>query len=134
MLGIRLARYFRSPATMPFAAPDSPAGFLGALSGTRVLEPQNARCLWVLDLEPDLARAGSIRVFAVLRDDALATQLAGMRENRRAVALNVLAELDSGPRIGEQLCQLGLALLEWPRPPGRPTGGPRSARRQEAER
>jgi hypothetical protein len=34
-----------------------------------------------------------------------------------AVSIEVLAELDSGPRPGEQLPELGLALLEWPRPP-----------------
>jgi hypothetical protein len=74
---------------------------LAALSSP-ILKSQNAWGRRILDLEPDLARAGSIGVLAVLRDDAFATQLAGMREDGRAVALNVLAELDCGPRIGEQ--------------------------------
>jgi hypothetical protein len=56
-------------------------------------------------------------VHAVLRDDAFATQLAGMREDGRAVALNVLAELDAGPRIGEQPFEPRLALIERLRSP-----------------
>src|ERR1700686_2309848 len=80
-------------------------------------EPQHARRRWVLCLEPGLAGTGPIRMLAVLRDDAFGAEPAGMREDGRAVALNVLAILDSRRRLREELCQLGLALLELPRAP-----------------
>jgi hypothetical protein len=53
----------------------------------------------------------------VLRHDALGAELAGMREDGRAVALQVLAILDPGRRLGEELRESGLALLKRPRAP-----------------
>jgi hypothetical protein len=54
---------------------------------------------------------------AVLRDDAFRPELAGMREDRSAVAFEVLAVLDPGRRLGEQLFEPGLAFLERARAP-----------------
>jgi hypothetical protein len=82
-----------------------------------VLEPQDARGIWVLDLEPCLARPRSIRVLAVLGDDALGPELAGMGEDRRAVAFEVLAVADPGRRLGEQPFEPGLPLRERSRSP-----------------
>ena len=52
-----------------------------------ILKAKDARGLRVLDLQPHLARTGSVRAFALLRHDALKAELAGMREDRGAVAL-----------------------------------------------
>src|SRR5882757_7611211 len=60
------------------------------------LKSQHARRLRILDFQPDLARARSIRVLPVLRNDALKPELARVREDGRTVALEVLAEMDSG--------------------------------------
>jgi hypothetical protein len=51
-------------------------------------------------------------VFAVLRNDALAAELAGVGKDRRAVALQMLAILDPGPGLAEQFLQSCLALLK----------------------
>ena len=56
-------------------------------------------------------------MFAVLRDNALKAELACMRKDRRAVALDVLSELDPGRRLGEQLFEPGLARVERSRAP-----------------
>jgi hypothetical protein len=42
-------------------------------------------------------------MLAVFRHDALAPEIAGMGEDGRAVAIEVLAVLDPGPRPGELL-------------------------------
>jgi hypothetical protein len=50
----------------------------------------------------------------MLGDNAFESELAGVREDGDAVALNVLAELDPGPRPGEQfpqLCALAIFLI-----------------------
>jgi hypothetical protein len=49
---------------------------------------------------------------AVLRNDVFVAELAGMGEDGRAVALEVLAELDPGRRLGEQPFEPGFAFLE----------------------
>jgi hypothetical protein len=54
-------------------------------------------------------------VLQVFRDDALRAELAGMGEDRRAIALEVLAVLDPGRSVGEELGKPALALLERPR-------------------
>ncbi len=53
-------------------------------------EPQHARRVRILYLEPGLARARSIWMFTMLRDDSFEPELAGMRENGGAVAFEVL--------------------------------------------
>jgi hypothetical protein len=58
-------------------------------------------------------------MLAVFRYDALRTELAGMGEDRRAVALQVLAVLDARRSVGEELGQPVLALPEGARPPVR---------------
>jgi hypothetical protein len=51
---------------------------------------------------------------AVLRHNALTSQLAGMGENGVAVPLDVLVELDPRQHLGEQSLQLCLPLLKSP--------------------
>jgi hypothetical protein len=53
----------------------------------------------------------------VLGNNAFETKLAGMREDRWAVAFKVLAVLDAGRRLGDELFEPRLALLEGPGPP-----------------
>ena len=77
-----------------------------------ILEPQHARRPRILDLEPSLAVAGSIRVVAALRDDAFQPHLAGVRKDSCAVAFEVLIELNPGRCVRQQFLEPGLALLE----------------------
>src|SRR6202035_549456 len=81
-----------------------------------ILEPRHARRRRV-DLEPGLARPRPIGMLAVLRDDALAADLAGMGEDRRAVAFEVFAVLDPRRGLGEEPFEPSLALLERSRSP-----------------
>jgi hypothetical protein len=51
-------------------------------------------------------------MLAVLRNDALGAEPAGMRKDGGTVALEVLGVLDPGLGLGEELGESGLALLE----------------------
>jgi hypothetical protein len=53
----------------------------------------------------------------VLGNNAFKPELAGMGEDRRALAFKVLAVLHPGPRLAKQLLQLGLAVLKRPGTP-----------------
>jgi hypothetical protein len=63
-----------------------------------ILEAQQAWRRRVFDLEPGFARARPIGAIDALGDDALTAELAGVRENRGAVAVQVVDELNSGFR------------------------------------
>jgi hypothetical protein len=72
-----------------------------------VEEPLHARRRRVLDLEPALGTPRAGRVISVLRDNAFQPELAGVREDDLAVALDMLivldaGVLDAGRRLGKQ--------------------------------
>src|SRR5262249_37603466 len=52
------------------------------------------------------------RVLA-LRDDAFEAKLAGVGEDGRAVALDMLVEPDAGACLGHDRCERGFANLKW---------------------
>src|SRR5262245_20215628 len=60
-----------------------------------VLEPENRRRARVLDLDPGFHAPRPIGCIAPFRHDALEAELAGVREDYRAVALEVLADADA---------------------------------------
>jgi hypothetical protein len=66
-----------------------------------ILEPSDAWRRRVLDLEPRLAGSRTVGMIAMLADDALGAEPAGVGEDRRPIALKVLAVLDPSGRLVE---------------------------------
>src|SRR5258708_34968061 len=73
-------------------------GTTGEHNSRPLFEPKHCRRCRVLHLDPRLRRPRSVGVPSVFRDDALEPQLAGVREDRRSIAVDVLVELDA--RVG----------------------------------
>src|SRR5262249_20416748 len=71
--------------------------------------PLHRRSRRVLHLEPVGRAAGTVDGILALRHDALKTHLAGMGEDGRAVALDMLTEPDAGAGLGHDGCERGLA-------------------------
>ena len=57
--------------------------------------PRHGRCIRVLHFKPIQRAAGAVRRVLALRDDAFEPHLAGMGEDRRAVALDMFVEPDT---------------------------------------
>src|SRR5258708_14202188 len=66
----------------------------------------------VLHLEPVGRAAGTVGGILALRDDAFKTHFASVREDRRAVAFDMLVEPDAGTGLGQDRCERGLADLK----------------------
>jgi hypothetical protein len=83
----------------------------GSKGSFPLLKAEHPRRLRVLDLEPGLAWPRPTgTVIAALRDDALATEPAGVGEDGCAVAVEVLAVADAGWHLGDQLLETRLPL------------------------
>src|SRR5215813_10187453 len=78
----------------------------------------------IADLDPDAARAGSIRAIELLRHDALGAKPADVREDDRAVLGDVLIKQDAG--LGSN-SRASAALCRRPRS----RSGGRSSRQRE---
>src|SRR5262249_51675223 len=74
--------------------------------------PVHRRSRRVLHLEPIRRAAGAIDRVLALRDDAFETKLAGVGEDSRAVALDMLVEPDAGAGLGHDRCERSLADLK----------------------
>src|SRR6516164_7753030 len=74
--------------------------------------PLHRRSRRVLHLEPIGRAAGTVGGILALRDDAFEAKLAGMGEDGRAVALDMLVESDAGAGPGHDRCERGLADLK----------------------
>src|SRR5262249_49556488 len=61
---------------------------------------------------------GTVGGILALRDDAFETKLAGVGEEGRAVALDMLVEPDAGLGLGHDRCERGLADLKRIAPQG----------------
>ena len=85
--------------------------FLGR-SPAALLHAQPRGRLRIFHLEPRLNLAASIRRVDALRDDAFQSHPAGVLENVSAVAAEVFAVADAGPRFAQQLGQSRLAVGE----------------------
>jgi hypothetical protein len=80
-----------------------------SLSSPRpILYPQHGWARRVLDLDPRLAPAGTVGQVPPLRDDAFKPELAGVLENGRAIAVEMLREANP-VAVREQLSELALA-------------------------
>src|SRR5262249_38907011 len=73
--------------------------------------PLHRRCIRVLHFKPVGGAAGTIGRVLPLRDDAFEAKLAGMREDGRAVPLDMLIESNAGAGLGHDRCERGLANL-----------------------
>jgi hypothetical protein len=71
--------------------------------------PPHRRCRWVLHLEPVRRAPRAVRRVLPLRHDAFEPHLAGMGEDGRAVAFDMLVEPDTGASLGHDRCERGLA-------------------------
>src|SRR5262249_26893116 len=74
--------------------------------------PLHGRCIQVLHFDPIGRAAGAVGGILALRDNAFKPELAGMDEDGRAVALDMLVEPDAGPSLGHDRCERGLADLK----------------------
>src|SRR5262245_52070286 len=74
--------------------------------------PFHSRCIRVLHLEPIGRAAGAVVGVLALRHDAFQAHLAGVGEDGRAVALNMLVEPDAGAGLGHDRRERGLADLK----------------------
>ena len=87
------------------------SSFANDFSGSRwrvaVLEPSDAGSLGFFDLEPSLAADRAIGARPVLRDDTLETELAGMRKELGAVAVEVLDVIRRPLLLGQVLVRAG---------------------------
>src|SRR5215813_104742 len=70
------------------------------------------RCIRVLHFEPIRRAAGTVGRVLPLRDNAFEAKLAGMGEDGRAVALDMLIEPDAGAGLGHDRGERGLADLK----------------------
>src|SRR5262249_48179274 len=70
------------------------------------------RCICVLHFEPVGRAPRTVGGILALRDDAFEAKLAGVGEDRRAVALHVFVEPDAGAGLGHDRCERGLADLK----------------------
>src|SRR5262249_31597605 len=66
----------------------------------------------VFHFEPIGGAPGTLGGILALRDDALEAQLAGMGEDGRAVALDMLIEPDAWAGLGHDRCERGFADLK----------------------
>ena len=66
------------------------------------------RCIRVLHFEPIGRAAGTIGRILALRHDAFEAELAGMVEDGRAIALDMLVEPDAGPALASTLASVAL--------------------------
>src|SRR5262249_61000262 len=82
---------------------------LTAVSFCPILPPLHvhSRCICVLHFEPIGRAAGTVEGILSLRDDAFEAHLAGMGEEGRAVALDMLVEPDAGAGLGRDRCGRG---------------------------
>ena len=69
----------------------------------------HGRRVRVLHFEPIGRAAGAVARAEPLRDDAFESHLAGVGEDSRAVALDMLVEPDAGAGLGHRRCERGLA-------------------------
>jgi hypothetical protein len=67
----------------------------------------------IADLDPDGARAGSIRAIDLLRHDALGAKAARMGEHGRPILGNVFVKPDASLSIAQEPRQRSLAVEEW---------------------
>src|SRR5262249_49589146 len=74
--------------------------------------PFHSRCIRVLHFEPIRRAAGTVDGILPLRHDAFETELAGMGEDARAVAFDMLVEPDAGASLGQHARKRGLADLK----------------------
>src|SRR5262245_62290857 len=85
----------------------------GAVSAPILLRfPLHRRSRRVLHFEPIGGAAGTVGRVLALRDDAFQAKLAGMREDGRAVALDMLVEPDARAGLGQDRCERSLANLK----------------------
>jgi hypothetical protein len=91
------ARTARSAASSTMA-PGSSIPYLAAL-------PLHSHAGGIADLDPDAARAGSIRAIDLLRNCALGPKLARMGEHGRPIFGNVFVQQDSSLGVGQQARQ-----------------------------
>jgi hypothetical protein len=71
-----------------------------------------ARRIGVLHLEPIGRAARTVGRVLPLRHDTFEPDLAGMGEDGRAIALDMLVEPDAGACLGQHACKRGLADLK----------------------
>src|SRR5262249_27419945 len=69
----------------------------------------HCRCVRVLHFEPIGRTAGTVGRILALRDNAFEAKLAGMGEDGRAVAFDMLVEPDAGAGLGHDRREPGLA-------------------------
>src|SRR5262245_5661315 len=69
-------------------------------------------CIHVLHFEPIGRATRTVGGILALRDDALKTHLAGMGENGRAVAFDMLIESNARSSLGHDRCERSLADLK----------------------
>src|SRR5262249_10561165 len=74
--------------------------------------PLRSRRIRVLHFEPIRRAPGTVVGILALRDDAFEAHLAGVGEDGRAVALEVLIEADAEAGLGHDRCERGLADLK----------------------
>ena len=75
-------------------------------------KPHCVRCIRVLHFKPVGRAPRAIRRVLPLRDDAFEAKLAGVGEDGRAVALDMLVEPDAGTGLGHDRRERGLADFE----------------------
>src|SRR6516165_2752219 len=73
---------------------------------------RRCRCTRILHLKPIGRAAGTVSRALPLRHDTFEPHLAGMGENGRAVALDMLVEPDAGAGLVHDRCKHGLAALQ----------------------
>src|SRR5262249_22186185 len=81
-----------------------------------LLFPFHGRCICVFHFEPIWRAAGTVGRVLALRHNAFEANLAGMGEDGRAVALDMLVEPDAGAGLGYDRCERALADLKWMAP------------------
>src|SRR5262249_24950068 len=74
--------------------------------------PLHGRCIRVLLFEPIGRAPGAIHRVLPVRHDAFESHLAGVGEDGRAVALDMLVEPDAGASLGQDRCERGLTDLK----------------------
>src|SRR5262249_7958440 len=72
----------------------------------------HCRSIRVLHFKPIGRAAGTVEGVLALRNNAFEAKLAGMGEDGRAVALDMLVEPDAGAGLGHDRCERGLADLK----------------------
>src|SRR5262245_41105025 len=75
--------------------------------------PLHRRCRQVLHLEPIRRAPRAIHRILPLRHDAFEAYLAGVGEDGRAVALDMLVEPDASAGLGHDRCEFGLSDFQW---------------------